>query len=279
MRRVAINRFIVLISTCLFSLTGLANKPDLFLLKTYDDSKEVVGWVMSEKLDGVRGFWNGQELLTRGGKKLTPPKWFLKNYPPFAIDGELWTQRGDFETISSIVRTENSGDRWRLISHHIFEVPNQQGGLLERLSVLEGYLHSNPVPHLKVLKQAPIQNKQQLQNFLTEVTSHKGEGVVVRNPKVLYETGRLSSALKVKKYFDTECTVLEILPGKGKYLGKMGSVLCQTATGKQLKIGSGFKDKDRANPPAIGSKITFKYYGFTKKGNFKYPVYLRVRSK
>ncbi|HIB27732.1 MAG TPA: DNA ligase, partial [Candidatus Thioglobus sp.] len=27
----------------------------------------------------------------------------------------------------------------------------------------------------------------------------------------------------------------------------------------------------------VGSKITFKYYGFTNKGNFKYPVYLRVR--
>ena len=57
----------------------------------------------------------------------------------------------------------------------------------------------------------------------------------------------------------------------------MGSVLCQTQDGKQLKIGSGFKDKDRANPPAIGSKITFKYYGLTKKGKYKYPVYLRPR--
>jgi len=101
---------------------------------------------------------------------------------------------------------------------------------------------------------------------------------VVRNPDTFYETGRLSSALKVKKYFDTECRVLKILPGKGKYLGKMGSVLCQTEDGKQLKIGSGFKDKDRNSPPAIGSKITFKYYGFTKKGKYKYPVYLRVRN-
>ena len=71
---------------------ALAAKPDLFLLKTYDDSKDVVGWVMSEKLDGIRGFWTGKELLTRGGVKLTPPKWFIKNYPPFAIDGEHWDQ-------------------------------------------------------------------------------------------------------------------------------------------------------------------------------------------
>jgi len=258
---------------------ALATKPDLFLLKTYDDSKDVIGWVMSEKLDGIRGFWTGKELLTRGGMKLTPPKWFIKNYPPFAIDGELWTKRNDFENISSIVRTKNADDRWKLITHNIFEVPNQQGGLLERLSVLKSHLFSHSVPHLKVLKQTQIQSKQQLQNFLIEVTSHKGEGVVVRNPNTLYQTGRLSSALKVKQYLDTECTILEILPGKGKYQNMMGSVLCQTDSGKKLKIGSGFKDKDRANPPAIGSKITFKYYGFTKKGSFKYPVYLRVRQE
>ncbi len=279
MKFAIINRLIILIIAWSLSATSFANKPDLFLLKTYDNSKEVVGWVMSEKLDGIRGFWDGQELLTRGGKKLNPPKWFVKNYPPFAVDGELWTKRGDFENISSIVRSKNSDNRWKLITHNIFEVPDQSGGLLERLFVLNDYLQSNSVPHLKVLKQTPVQSKQQLENFLTEVTSHKGEGVVVRNPDVLYETGRLSSALKVKKHFDTECVVLEILPGKGKYLGKMGSVLCQTEAGKLLRIGSGFKDKDRSNPPDIGSKITFKYYGFTKKGKYKYPVYLRVRSE
>ena len=258
---------------------ALATKPDLFLLKTYDDSKDVVGWVMSEKLDGIRGFWTGKELLTRGGMKLTPPKWFIKNYPPFAIDGELWTKRNDFENISSIIRSKNSKQRWKSVSHNIFEVPSQSGGLLKRLSVLKEYLRENPNPYLKILPQTVINAKGQVADFLKEVSADKGEGVVVRNPNTLYQTGRLSSALKVKQYLDAECTVLEILPGKGKYQNMMGSVLCQTDSGKKLKIGSGFKDKDRANPPAIGSKITFKYYGFTKKGSFKYPVYLRVRQE
>ena len=258
---------------------ALATKPDLFLLKTYDDSKDVIGWVMSEKLDGIRGFWTGKELLTRGGVKLTPPKWFIKNYPPFAIDGELWTKRNDFENISSIIRSKNSKQRWKSVSHNIFEVPSQSGGLLKRLSVLKEYLRENPNPYLKILPQTVINAKGQVADFLKEVSADKGEGVVVRNPNTLYQTGRLSSALKVKQYLDTECTVLEILPGKGKYQNMMGSVLCQTDSGKKLKIGSGFKDKDRSNPPAIGSKITFKYYGFTKKGSFKYPVYLRVRQE
>lgn len=269
--------WLILSQSVLANISKGQIQPDLFLLKTYDSSKEIVGWVMSEKLDGIRGFWDGEKLVSRGGHLINAPAWFTQGYPPFAIDGELWTKHNDFENISSIVRSKDSGDRWKNITHYIFEVPDQQGGLLKRLLVLEKYLRTNPIPHLKVLKQTLIQDKQQLESFLEEVTSHKGEGVVVRNPDTLYQTGRLSSALKVKKYFDTECTVLKVLPGKGKYQEKMGSVLCQTADGKQLKIGSGFKDRDRGSPPAIGSEITFKYYGFTKKGKFKYPVYLRQK--
>ncbi|SMN17103.1 DNA ligase (ATP) [uncultured Candidatus Thioglobus sp.] len=261
----------------LFSQSVLAKAPDLFLLKTYDDSKSIVGWVMSEKLDGIRGFWNGEQLISRGGNPIHAPIWFTQNYPPFAIDGELWTKRGDFENISSIVRSKDSGDRWHKITHQIFEVPNQSGGLLERLAILKAYLAKNPNTPISIIPQIKIDVKKQLSNFLEEVVSDKGEGVVVRNPDTAYQTGRLSSALKVKKYFDTECTVLKILLGKGKYTGMMGSVLCQVADGRQLKVGSGFKDKDRVNPPSVGSKITFKYYGFTKKGNYKYPVYLRAR--
>lgn len=274
-----LRQFLLLVAVFVASFTVGATKPDLFLLKTYDDSKDVVGWVMSEKLDGVRGFWDGESLKTRSGKNLNPPQWFIDGYPPFAIDGELWSRRGDFETISSIVRSTNAHDRWKQITHNIFEVPNQSGGLLERLSVLERYLASNPIPHLKILKQTKVQSQQQLKDFLQQVLNNQGEGVVVRNPDTLYQTGRLSSALKVKRYFDTECIVLDTVEGKGKYRGMMGALLCQTEDGKHVRIGSGFKDKDRVNPPAIGSKITFKYYGFTNKGNYKYPVYLRSRNE
>ncbi|VVM19193.1 DNA ligase (ATP) (EC [uncultured Gammaproteobacteria bacterium] len=44
-----------------------------------------------------------------------------------------------------------------------------------------------------------------------------------------------------------------------------------------LRLGSGFSDNQRKNPPAIGTSVTFKYYGLTKKGKFKYPVFLHIR--
>ena len=243
--------FFIFIS--LISLPAFAAKPDLFLLKKYHQDIPVTGWVMSEKLDGVRGYWDGKNLISRGGKVLSPPTWFTQNYPPFPIDGELWTKRGDFENISSIANSQHAGERWKLITHQIFDVPNQTGNLHKRLQVLQNYLHKNPTPYIQVIQQTTVKNKKQLQTFLHSVTANQGEGVVVRDPTQPYQTGRLSSALKLKKHFDTECTVMKVLPGKGKYQDKMGSLLCLTSQGKQLKIGSGFSNKDRTSPPNVGS--------------------------
>ncbi len=90
-----------------------AKDADLLLLKTYDDSQDVVGWLMSEKLDGMRAIWDGHTLQSRQGNQIFAPEWFLEALPPFAIDGELWTQRNDFENIMSIVRQHTPDNRWR----------------------------------------------------------------------------------------------------------------------------------------------------------------------
>ena len=122
-------RFLLLLLPILL----FASKPNLLLLKVYTD-QNVTGWVMSEKLDGIRAYWDGKQLLTRSGKVIHAPDWFLKDYPPFAIDGELWSKRGDFEFISSTVRDRCPSNGWRKIKHYIFDVPHAKGNLFERLA-------------------------------------------------------------------------------------------------------------------------------------------------
>ena len=78
------------------------------------------GWLMSEKLDGVRAYWDGKKLLSRSGKEFATPTWFTKDFPPFAIDGELWSKRGDFENISSITSVKKPHDGWKDITYNIF---------------------------------------------------------------------------------------------------------------------------------------------------------------
>ena len=257
----------------IFSLSLFAEKPKLLLLKVYKD-QNISGWVMSEKLDGIRAYWNGKELISRSGKIIHAPKWFTKNYPPFEIDGELWSKRGDFENISSIVRDKTPSQKWHEIKHYIFEVPNAKGGLFERLAKVKPYEGK----YIKIIEQIPIKNRKQMQDFLHQVEAKGGEGIVVRDPNATYINRRTSKALKVKSFLDAECKVVKILKGKGKYSTKMGSIECKLSNGTLFKIGSGFSDKQRSNPPHIGDIVTFKYKEMTKYGKPRFPVFLRVRN-
>lgn len=252
----------------------LAQKPELLLLKTYTD-QNISGWVMSEKLDGIRAYWDGERLLSRGGNVIHAPAWFTKEYPPFAIDGELWSKRGDFENISSIVRQKIPDVRWREIKHYIFEVPNAKGTLFERLALVKPYENET----IKVLEQKSIKSKEDLQEFLKSIEAKGGEGVVVRDPKAHYVPRRSEHALKVKSFLDDECEVVGYTEGRGKYKGLIGALKCRVENGIAFKIGSGLSDTERANPPEIGDIVTFKYQGLTKYKKPRFPVYLRLRYK
>jgi len=259
--------FLILIPFFLF-----ANKPHLLLLKVYKD-QNISGWVMSEKLDGIRGYWTGKKLLSRQGKIINAPKWWIKKLPPFEIDGELWTKRGKFDTISSIVRDKVPSKEWKEITLNVFEVPNAKGNLFERLAKVKPY--QNDV--VRIIPQIPIKSKKDMFKFLKEVEKKGGEGVVARDPNAPYIAKRTSKALKVKSFFDTECKVVGYNKGKGKYKGMIGSLQCKLPNGVVFNIGSGLKVKDRINPPKIGKIITFKYKEWTKNGMPRFPVFLRVR--
>jgi len=70
---------------------------NLMLANKYDDEIDPKGWFMSEKLDGVRCFWNGSNMYSRNGNLFYPPDWFKNLLPKeIALDGELWTKRDDF---------------------------------------------------------------------------------------------------------------------------------------------------------------------------------------
>ena len=263
-----------LIYILLLSIYTFASKPNLLLLKTYKD-QNITGWVMSEKLDGIRAYWDGKNLISRGGNIINAPKWFIKDYPPFEIDGELWTKRGDFENISSIVRDKIPSNDWYQVKHYIFEVPNAKGDLYQRLNKVKHLDHK----YIKLIKQIKIKDKTHLKEYLTKIELQKGEGVVVRDPTVPYINKRTLKALKVKTFHDMECKVIGYTKGKGKFTDMMGAVKCKLENNNIFKIGSGFSLKERKNPPEIGTTITFKYKEFTKYGKPRFPVYVRTRIK
>lgn len=252
----------------------LAQPLNLMLLEQYKN-QDVTGWVMSEKLDGVRGFWDGKQLLSRQGYPFNPPDYFVEHFPPFAIDGELFSERGKFSEISATVRSANPKG-WYKLKLHVFDVPNAEGDLFTRLATLEKWLETNPSPHIAIIKQIPLKNTDHLHKFFSEIQQLGGEGVVVRNPNSPYIHGRSAQILKLKTVLDEECTVVAHHKGKGKYADKLGAITCENERGR-FRIGSGFKDKDRENPPPISSVITYKYRGLTESGKPRFATFWRIR--
>ena len=227
---------------------------------------------MSEKLDGVRAFWDGEKLISRSGNVFAAPAFFTKDFPKHQLDGELWTSRDDFSNVVSIVNKKEEHNGWNKLSYNIFEVPQAKGNLLERLSAVK------ETKYIKIIKQIKVKDTQHLDDFLKTVEKKGGEGVVVRDGDLEYYTGRDNNALKVKSYIDTECEVVGYHQGQGKYEGLLGSLSCRMKNMQVIKIGSGFNEYERKNPPKIGAIITFKYYGLTSKGNPRFPIFVRERN-
>ncbi len=240
--------------------------------KIYHDDN-ISGWVMSEKLDGIRAYWDGKILRTKNNHIIHAPKYFTKNFPPFALDGELWSKRKDFERIQSIVLDDVPSDDWKLLTYNVFEVPKAKGDFLQRLSLVKAY-HDR---YLRTIQQIPCHDKKHLQQFLQEVEAKGGEGVIVKNPYLDYFTGRSRQILKVKSYKDMEGEVIGYHDGKGKYHNKMGSLIVKLKSGVLFSLGGGFTDEQRVSPPKVGSIVTFKYYGLTKFGKPKFASFMRVR--
>lgn len=262
---------------------------DILLLNKISEQeiqkKNFNGYLMSEKLDGVRGIWEAGKFKTRQDNPIHTPSYFTYNFPSFKLDGELWIARAKFDEVSALIRSDSlDSSLWKSVTYNVFDVPNAceefklaPCTLSNRLKVLERYLQQNPNPYIKIIKQIPIKDQEHLKEFYKDIIFNKGEGVVIRKDFAPYEKGRSKNALKLKPYEDAECKVIAYTEGKGKFQGKIDALLCQMPNDRVIKIGSGLKDKDRENPPKIGSIVTYKFNGLTKNSLPRFPVFLHIR--
>ncbi len=262
---------------CWFLLTIPAHASELMLPEVYTKQVDVAGWLMSEKLDGVRGYWDGRRLLSKNGKVFFPPAEFVRELPPFPVEGELWGGRGTLEQTIAIVTKETPHSGWLHLKLAIFDVPDAPGGFTQRIAKARDWFDAHPSAYAYVIPQTRVQNREELLQHLVQIEKLGGEGLIVRKPDAYYVAGRSTEILKVKNYQDAEARVLNHLPGKGRNKGRLGSLLVEQDDGIRFKIGGGFTDDERESPPPVGAVITFKFYGKYQSGIPKFPSYLRIR--
>ena len=272
-------RFLLLSLLSIFPIiNAYANKLPIQHGVNYRNNININDYWISEKLDGMRGYWNGKNLLTRQGNPIYLPKGFSDNWPNVPLDGELWSARGKFQEIISCTRKKTPSPKcWQHIKFMVFDLPESTLHFSQRIQQINQYLAQSSSQTIAMITQFTLTNNKQLFTKLDEVVALGGEGLMLHHKKAYYHSGRNAHLLKLKPYQDAEATVLKHIKGKGKYKTMLGALLVENAQGIQFKIGTGFSDNERQHPPKIGSKITYKYIGKTKRGVPRFASFLRIK--
>lgn len=272
----AVASFLGLSETSCSALSHTA--PPLSLAKNYTPEQEFKGYWVSEKMDGVRAYWDGRQLLSRSGVVFHAPEWFTRDFPQRPLDGELWMGRGSFNALMHIVRDKIPDEEaWRQVRYWVFDLPSAEGGFRQRNSQMLSLASHGGNPAIRWAQQVYYSDSVRLQQHMLELVLEGGEGLMLQQDGSPYTAGRHTGLLKMKPFADAEATVLAYTPGKGKYQGQVGALLVQGAGGLQFKLGSGLSDAQRLHPPAIGSRVTYRYQGRTATGLPRFARFLRLR--
>ena len=279
-RRTFSIHLLALLSSSGFVVNTLAkttSSDTVLLAKTAPAGIDPAGYLVSEKLDGVRAVWDGKVLRFRSGRLIAAPAWFNAKLPKEPMDGELWMGRGQFDELSGIVRKAKPVDaEWQKVNYMVFELPAGSGRFKDRALAIESIVNSTAWPQLQAVEQMTIANRATLQAKLDVVVQSGGEGLMLHLASASLVTGRSDVLLKLKPLSDAEATVVGYIPGKGKYAGMTGTLVVKSANGQLFNLGTGFSDAQRKTPPAIGSKVTYTYRDVTSSGKPRFASFLRV---
>ncbi|CAN5457123.1 hypothetical protein BH10PLA2_BH10PLA2_32590 [soil metagenome] len=256
---------------------GEATAPELLLAESWDLALDPTGWWLSEKLDGVRAYWDGKQFLSRQGNLFHAPEWFIADLPDEPLDGELWLGRKAFQRTVSIVRRQDKSDLWRELTYVVFDAPAQTTPFEARLAYLKESLSARKLERTRVHAQLLCEGVDHLRGELARLEALGAEGVMLRRPGARYEGGRSTTLQKLKSFHDAEARVLGHQAGAGRHKGRLGALLVELEDGTKFAVGTGFSDAERENPPAIGSLITFRYQELSDGGVPRFPAYVGLR--
>ena len=256
-----------------------AEAPNLLLARDAPDGIEPHGYLVSEKYDGVRALWDGKTLRFRSGLAVPAPAWFTAGLPAQPLDGELWLGRGRFELVSAIVRRKEAREgEWRALRYMLFELPGAAGDFAARSAALQRLVSVSRMEALVAVEQTTLPDRTALKARLDAVVREGGEGLMLHRADAPYQSGRSHTLLKLKPIHDADAVVIGHIGGRGKYAGRLGALWVRNANGARFALGSGFSDAQRADPPPVGTLVTYTYRGTTAAGTPRFATFLRVRS-
>lgn len=225
------------------------------------------GWWMSEKLDGIRCYWNGEQFLTRNDNVIDAPDWVLEQMPKdVCFDGELYCGRGNFEMCINI-KGDGNHEYWKKYAkYHVFDILECELSFEKRVrKIIEV---TKDIDFIVDVKHKECRSREHLVRKLKCVVENGGEGIMLRQRKSKYVGKRSKTLLKCKPEYDAEAKVIDHVPDKDSLVMLMES-------GQTFRLST--KQQPKSKYP-IGTIITYKFNEvFAKSGKPRFPVLMRIR--
>ena len=244
-----------------------------------------VGWFMSEKIDGWQALWDGKgTLYTKSYKrKFAVPKEWLRLLPNIPLAGEIKIKGKAATNVASL---QKSSPMWKDAEFFVFDLPgpnNRKLPFKTRVAnikkIVDKSCKSIPKCPLVSSEQTTIKNTKHLLEHYQKILKKNGEGLVITNPKSVYQTDgkRSSERVKLKGRNDSEGIVTGYKLG-----GKIGELksLEIDFDGIIFNLGIGFNRNERENYKKIfpkGTVVKFSYRDLSSSEKPKEARFIEVR--
>lgn len=278
---------------------------------------------VQEKMDGMRVMFKvtqqGVDVLSRSGKDLGLSALFrnelfhliysnnLDDMKGYMVDGELLVKEKDGsymarkkangilnKAIKGTISEEEKEDIyaviWDILPANAFNEGVYDGTCLERYNYLakrHATLNTfKGTPRLNLIKSVVCTNIDDAMEIYKDFIANGSEGVVIKSLSAGWKNNRVPHHIKVKVENETELVIKEVIQGEGKYLGKLGSFVCESSCGGlKVNVGSGFSDAEREeyfSPDLIDKIITVKFNEVISAKNagtksLFLPIFVKVR--
>jgi DNA ligase-1 len=158
------------------------------------NGQNVEGWIATEKFDGIRAYWDGATLWTRGGNAVPIPDEWKEALPSGVhLDGELFAGNGNRKKAELFAKR---GEGYSACQFMVFDVPSAAGCYQDRMEAAQQYRSWVIQPVTTATMDSLIEAVELMQ----QVQAVGGEGLILRHPELAYTPGRTDKLLKLKTW-------------------------------------------------------------------------------
>jgi len=260
---------------------------------------------VQRKYDGIRciGYIKNDNVILESRKgvafqNFTNLKSELKelfNYLPssFYFDGELYTDKLDFEVVSGLIRlhedkvTKEDLELINKIEYHVYDfVDTNKLNLIfsERHNFLNNFLkeHNKKVSKVKNVQTFVVDKLSDIKKYHDDFIQHGYEGIMIRDKDGIYELNKRSKYLqKFKEFIEEEFKIVGFHEGTGD---EKGAIIwdCVTKDKKTFAVRPKgtfesrkklYEDGDKY----IGKSLTVIFQEYSSDGVPRFPVGKAIR--